>query len=359
MVVGCLPATRPPMIRRCVTNFFALLAACWMVPSMGHADTQNTENPIAIVIHGGAGTILKAKMTPEVEPAYRGALKTSVSRGYEVLEAGGSAREAVKAAIVVMEDSPLFNAGKGAVFTHEGRVELDASIMDGEELEAGAVAASTRAKNPILLADAVLEHSPHVMLVGEGAEIFAEQQSLELIENEYFHTERRKNALKRAIEKERGAVLSEDADDVLEVMDDKKGTVGAVALDRSGNIAAGTSTGGMNNKRYGRVGDSPIIGAGTYADNRACGISATGHGEYFIRAAVAHDICARVMYKKISLQQAADEVVQDKLVGMDASGGVIGLDPDGNVVYSFNSSGMYRASITSGQALEVGIYKDE
>ena len=329
------------------------------MPSMADQTSHTHGAPIAIVIHGGAGTILKEKMTSEVDRAYRDALQASVTRGYEVLQAGGSAREAVKAAIVIMEDSPLFNAGKGAVLTHEGRVELDASIMDGRDLEAGAVAASTRTKNPILLADAVLEHSPHVMLVGEGAEIFAQQQKLELTDNEYFHTERRRNALKRAIEKERGAVLSEDADDVLEVMDDKKGTVGAVALDASGNIVAGTSTGGMNNKRYGRVGDSPIIGAGTYADNAACGISATGHGEYFIRAAVAHDICARAMYKSISLQQAADEVVQDKLVEMGASGGIIGLDPKGNVVYSFNSSGMYRASITSTQALDVKIYKNE
>ncbi len=231
--------------------------------------------------------------------------------------------------------------------------------MEGRELQAGAVASSTRTKNPIKLANAVLEHSPHVMLVGEGAEVFAKEQSLPLVDNEYFYTERRRKALERAIEKERGAVLSEDADDILEAMDDKKGTVGAVALDKNGDIVAGTSTGGMNNKRYGRVGDSPVIGAGTYAGNNACGVSATGHGEYFIRAAVAHDICARVMYKNISLQQAADEVVQDRLVEMGANGGIIALDPEGNVVYSFNSTGMYRAAITSKQELRVGIYKQE
>lgn len=315
--------------------------------------------PIALVIHGGAGTILKEKITPEVEQAYRDALTQAANEGFEVLKNGGTARDAVIAAIVVMEDSPLFNAGKGAVFTNEGRVEMDASIMEGRNLEAGAVASSTRTKNPIKLANAILDHSPHVMLVGEGAEVFAKEQSLPLVENEYFHTERRKKALERAIAKERGATLSEDADDVLEVMDDKKGTVGAVALDQNGDIVAGTSTGGMTNKRYGRVGDSPIIGAGTYADNRACGVSATGHGEFFIRAAVAHDICARVMYKNISLQAAADEVVQDRLVAMGANGGVIALAPDGSVVYSFNSTGMYRAAITSSQALEVGIYKDD
>lgn len=333
-----------------------LFVLLWAILPLG---TSMPKEPLALVIHGGAGTILKEKMTPEVEQAYREVLGHAANQGYEVLESEGTARDAVIAAIIVMEDSPLFNAGKGAVFTHEGNVEMDASIMDGRELQAGAVASITRTKNPILLADAVLEHSPHVMLVGESAEIFAKEQSLTLVENSYFHTERRKRALQLAIEKERGAVLSEDADDVLEVMDDKKGTVGAVALDRHGNIAAGTSTGGMNNKRYGRVGDSPIIGAGTYADKSACGVSATGHGEYFIRAAVAHDICARVMYKGITLQQAADEVVQERLVQMGADGGIIALDPKGNVVYSFNSTGMYRASITSNQALQVGIYKQE
>jgi beta-aspartyl-peptidase (threonine type) len=258
-----------------------------------------------------------------------------------------------------MEDSPLFNAGKGAVLTHEGRVEMDASIMEGHELNAGAVALTTRTRNPITLADAILEHSPHVMLVGVGAEKFADEQGITLVDNDYFQTERRQKALERAIARERGAVLSEDAEDSLELVQDKKGTVGAVALDHAGNIAAGTSTGGMTNKRYGRVGDSPIIGAGTYADNAACGISATGHGEYFIRVAVAHDICARVKYQKLSLQEAADAVVQKRLVEMGADGGIIGLDPAGNVVYSFNSAGMYRASVNTDGDIQVGIYKDD
>lgn len=325
------------------------------------ANVTAKEPPLAIVIHGGAGTILKKNLTPEVEAAYQDALAEAAKQGYDVLLRGGTSRQAVIAAITVMEDSPLFNAGKGAVLTHEGRVELDASIMEGRHLNAGAVASSTRTKSPIRLADAILEHSPHVMLVGEGAETFAERQGLTLVDNSYFHTPRRVRALQRAIANERGAVLSEDADDrmddPLEIVKDKKGTVGAVALDINGDIAAGTSTGGMNNKRFGRVGDSPIIGAGTYADNRACGISATGHGEYFMRAVVAYDICARVMYKNISLQQAADEVVQKRLVEMGADGGVIGIDPQGKVIYSFNSAGMYRASITSSSDLEVGIYK--
>lgn len=316
-------------------------------------------SPIAIVIHGGAGTILKKNMTQEVEAAYREALSESVQRGYQVLKSGGTSREAVIAAITYMEDSPLFNAGKGAVFTHEGRVEMDASIMEGRELNAGAVASTTRTRNPITLADAILEHSPHVMLVGVGAEMFADEQGIKLVDNSYFHTERRKKALERAIARERGAVLSEDADDPFELVKDKKGTVGAVALDSEGNIAAGTSTGGMTNKRYGRVGDSPIIGAGTYADNAACGISATGHGEYFIRAAVAHDVCARVKYQNISLQAAADAVVQKRLVEMGADGGIIGLDPGGNIVFSFNSAGMYRASVNTTGEIQVGIYKDD
>lgn len=339
---------------RCLRRLLFTAAVISGLPAMASEDL-----PIAIVIHGGAGTILKENMTPEAELAYRDALTASITAGFEVLEAGGSARDAVIAAIVSMEDSPLFNAGKGAVLTHSGRAELDASIMEGRHLNAGAVAATTKTKNPIRLANAVLDHSPHVMLVGAGAEAFAAEQNLELVENEYFHTERRRRALEKAIANERGAVLSEDKDDHLEIVEDKKGTVGAVALDRNGDIVAGTSTGGMNNKRYGRVGDSPIIGAGTYADNRVCGISATGHGEYFIRAAVAHDICARAEYKGISLQAAADEVVHKRLVDMGADGGIIGLDPSGTVVYSFNSKGMYRASQTSSTGLEVGIYQQE
>ena len=333
-----------------------LIVGCFTMP---FATASDQDQPFAMVIHGGAGTIVKKNFTPEIEAAYREKLEQAVTAGYEVLKGGGDSRNAVIAAINIMEDSPLFNSGKGAVFTHDGNVELDASIMEGKHLNAGAVASVTTVKNPITLANAVMEHSPHVMLVGAGAEEFSKEQGLEQVSNDYFKTERRRKALERAIARENKPVLSEDEDDPLEIVKDKKGTVGAVALDKAGNIAAGTSTGGMTNKRYGRVGDSPIIGAGTYADNRACGISATGHGEYFIRAAVAHDICARVLYKNISLQQAADEVVLDKLVDMGANGGVIGIDPQGNIVYSFNSTGMYRASIDNKGELSIQIYKDD
>lgn len=328
-----------------------------LLASLTAAVPAIAENPVAIVIHGGAGTILRENLTPDVEAAYRDKLAEAAHAGHAVLTDGGTSREAVIAAITLMEDSALFNAGHGAVFTHEGRVELDASIMDGSDLNAGAIASVTRVRNPIRLADRVLSHSPHVMLVGEGAEVFAADQGLPLVENSYFHTDRRRKALQRAIDEEREA-LSEDTEDIPVIVDDKHGTVGAVALDRYGNIAAGTSTGGMTNKRFGRVGDSPIIGAGTYADNRSCGISATGHGEYFIRAAVAHDICARVLYGNRDLQTAADEVVQQQLVAMGAEGGIIGLAPDGTVVYSFNTAGMYRAAINSAGELSIGIYSE-
>jgi len=336
------------ILYRFILPFFILIGVSNM---SGAAD-----RPVSIVIHGGAGTILKEKMAEEVEKAYRERLADAVTRGHEVLKKGGSSREAVVAAIVAMEDSDLFNAGRGAVFTHEGKVELDASIMEGRHLYAGAIAGVTRIKNPILLASKVLETSPHVMLVGEGAEVFASDHNIEMVENDYFHTERRRKALERAIANEQKISLSEDVDDPYDFVSDKRGTVGAVAIDRFGDITAGTSTGGMTNKRFGRIGDSPIIGAGTYADNKACGISATGHGEYFIRAAVAHDICARVLYKGISLQEAADEVVHDKLIKMGADGGVIGIDTDGNIVYSFNSAGMYRASINAEGELSTGIF---
>ncbi|MDZ7684461.1 MAG: isoaspartyl peptidase/L-asparaginase [Gammaproteobacteria bacterium] len=321
------------------------------------ARVADMARPVAIVIHGGAGTILRENLTAEIEAAYREKLSEAVRAGHDVLEAGGSSREAVIAAIRVMEDSPLFNAGKGAVFTHEEKVELDASIMEGRTLNAGAITGVTRARNPIRLANAVLEHSPHVMLMGEGAEAFAAEQGIELVDNDYFYTDRRLEQLRKVKQADDKTALSED-DDLGRALDDKQlGTVGAVAIDRRGDIAAGTSTGGMTNKRFGRIGDSPIIGAGTYADNGVCGISATGHGEYFIRAAVAHDIRARVEYKGIALQQAADEVVMEKLRAMGADGGIIGLDASGNVVYSFNSAGMYRASIDTDGRESVAIFR--
>ena len=319
------------------------------------------KHPVAIAIHGGAGTIRRELMSPEIEAEYRAILSKAILSGHKVLTAGGSSRDAIIATITLMEDSPLFNAGHGAVFNHEGNIELDASIMEGRTLNAGAVAAITQIKSPIKLANAVLDHSPHVMLVGAGAEIFAQQQGFKLVANDSFKTERRRLQFERSINQEQStAELPETSNPLLlkYQFDEKKlGTVGAVAIDQNGDIAAGTSTGGMTNKRFGRVGDAPIIGAGTYADNESCGISATGHGEYFIRAAVAHDICARMAYKGISLQQAQDEVVQGKLVKMEASGGVIGVDKDANVAFSFNSLGMYRASINQHGDLLVQIFK--
>jgi beta-aspartyl-peptidase (threonine type) len=325
--------------------------------------TESKKSPIAIVIHGGAGTIQRELMSDEMERRYRGVLAEAIESGYQILKNDGSSTEAVIATITILEDSPLFNAGHGAVFNHDGNIELDASIMQGSDLNAGAVAAVSRVRNPITLALSVLEHSPHVMLVGEGAEMFAKQQGIALVPNQYFKTERRRLQLEEILAKEKGVSLTKTPPNPLLAayrFDEKKlGTVGAVAIDKNGNIAAGTSTGGMTNKRFGRVGDVPVIGAGTYADNDSCGISATGHGEYFIRAAVAHDICARMEYKGISLQQAQDEVVQDKLVKMNGSGGVIGVDKDANVAFSFNSLGMYRASINKDGVRQIKIFKDD
>ena len=311
--------------------------------------------PYSIVIHGGAGTILRDKMSPDVEADYRRVLTKAVKAGHSVLAQGGNSGDAVIQAILVMEDSALFNAGHGAVFTHNGDVELDASIMRGGDLNAGAVAGVKRVRNPILLAQHVMQNSPHVMLVSQGAEDFAEAQGLELVDNSYFHTERRRRQLQRVIASNQAVAASEDSSDDFETR--KFSTVGAVALDQAGNITAGTSTGGMTNKRYGRIGDSPIIGAGTYADNQACGISATGHGEYFIRAAVAHDICARVKYQGVDLGTAATAVINEKLVQMGGDGGIIGIDSLGNVVYAFNTTGMYRASIDKSGQLDVRIFR--
>jgi beta-aspartyl-peptidase (threonine type) len=341
---------------------FVISIVTWEASAMS---PENHEVPnIAIAIHGGAGTILKEKMSPELEQAYQQKLQEALQAGYLLLKQGKTSVEAVRAAIRVMEDSELFNAGKGAVFTHHKTNELDASIMDGRDLNAGAIAGVSHVKNPIELAYQVMINSPHVMLSGVKAEDFAKRQKLELVESKYFYTERRWQQLMQILKNDPDASkLSEDKDDHLSLAthwsdDNKFGTVGAVALDRYGNLAAGTSTGGMTNKKYGRIGDSPIIGAGTYADNKACAVSATGHGEFFIRAAVAHDICARVMYKGISLQQAADEVIQKKLVEMKGEGGIVAMDPSGNPVFSFNSQGMYRGYIDTAGNVFVAIYKD-
>ncbi|HEX7118167.1 MAG TPA: isoaspartyl peptidase/L-asparaginase, partial [Longimicrobiales bacterium] len=298
----------PTLVRRGLAAALALGLAAGLAPRAVAA--QDADGAIAIAIHGGAGTIRRGDMTPEAEKAYRAKLEEALRAGYAVLEDGGTSLDAVVAAITVMEDSPLFNAGKGAVFTNAGTNELDAAIMDGATLRAGAVAGVKTVKNPILLARAVMERSPHVMLAGAGAEAFAAEQGLELVDPEYFFTQHRWDALQRIKAEEAGKPVSEPQGPQAFFPDDRKfGTVGAVALDRHGNLAAGTSTGGMTNKRWGRIGDSPIIGAGTYANNASCAVSATGHGEYFIRNVVAHDICARVEYGGQTLEEAANYVV--------------------------------------------------
>lgn len=317
----------------------------------------NDETGYAFAIHGGAGTILKANMSDEKEAAYLAKLAEAIAAGEKVLAEDGTALDAVTAAITVMEDSPLFNAGKGAVFTAEGKNEMDSSIMDGETLNAGAVSGVTNVKNPILLARAVMDHSKHVMLQGKGAETFAAENDLEIVDPEYFHTDRRWQQLQKAKEQKQGAVMDHDLE-FMEFNDGKFGTVGAVALDKAGNLAAGTSTGGMTNKSWGRVGDSPIIGAGTYASNTSCAVSATGAGEYFIRATVARSICALMEYGGLSLADATDRIIMQQLVEMGGGGGIISLDRDGNIALVFNTEGMYRASVREGEEPVFGIYKE-
>jgi beta-aspartyl-peptidase (threonine type) len=315
---------------------------------------EPSESPIAIAIHGGSGTIEKGGFSAEREAEVRATLERAVRTGHEILAAGGSSLDAVTRAITLLEDSPHFNAGRGAVFNAEGKNELDASIMEGANLNAGAVAAVHNVRNPVLLARKVMTDSAHVMLMGEGAEAFAREQGIAFEDDAYFHTDYRWQQLQKAKASNRP-----DASYLSETPDTWFSTVGAVALDRDGNLAAGTSTGGMTNKQWGRVGDSPIIGAGTYADNRSCAVSATGHGEYFIRATVARDICARVQYSDASLAEAADQVVRQQLTAMGGAGGVIALDPEGNIALTFNTSGMYRASIDIRGEVYVAIYGDE
>jgi beta-aspartyl-peptidase (threonine type) len=295
----------------------------------------------AIVIHGGAGGITRDNLSPEMDKEYRAALLVALNTGKKILKEGGSALDAVEQTIRTMEDNPLFNAGKGSVFTHDGKNELDAAIMDGSNLAAGAVAGVTDIKNPITAARRVMTNSPHVLLTGAGASQFAGEQGLEIVPPSYFYTEKRFNELQEILKRE------------------KNGTVGCCALDKNGNLAAGTSTGGMANKRYNRVGDSPIIGAGTYANNNSCAVSATGHGEYFIRWTVAHDISALMEYKGLSLRDASELVVNDKLVKAGGSGGVICVDRSGNISMPFNSSGMFRGFASADGKEGIFIYKDE
>ncbi|MBI3501816.1 MAG: isoaspartyl peptidase/L-asparaginase [Bacteroidetes bacterium] len=321
----------------------------------------------AIVIHGGAGTILKDSMSPQLEQQYKDKLNEALNAGYDVLAKGGTSMDAVIASIKVMEDSPLFNAGKGSVFNHDGKNEMDASVMDGKNLKAGAVAGVHTIKNPIEGARAVMEKSPHVLLSGEGADKFAKEQGLKIEDPKYFYDEKRWQQLQK-IKKQDEIKLDHNSSDTsgyvhpkdAEFMPDKKfGTVGCVALDKYGNISAGTSTGGMTNKKFGRVGDSPIIGAGTYANNKTCAVSCTGHGEFFIRNVVAYDVSALMEYKGMTLVQAANEVVMKKLVAQGAEGGLIAIDAKGNIAMPFNSAGMYRAYKKSDGKSEVKIYKDE
>lgn len=289
---------------------------------------DNSTKKYAIVIHGGAGNISPETVSQKIKIEYEADLKKAIITAENILKNGGTSLEAVESAIVILEDSPLFNAGKGAVFTNKGENELDASIMDGKTLNAGAVSGVKRIKNPVKLASKIMTKSKHVMLSGEGAEEFAKIHNLEMVDNSYFFTERRWKSLKKAKEKDKLK---------------KHGTVGAVAIDIYGNLAAATSTGGMTNKKYGRIGDSPIIGAGTYADNDGCAVSCTGHGEYFIINSVAYDLNAQLKYKNIDLQTAADNIINKKLLKQNASGGLIAIDKNANITMTFNTDGMFRA----------------
>ena len=306
----------------------------------------------SLVIHGGAGVMERARMTPAKDAEYRAALAKALDVGGGVLAKGGSALDAVEATVRLLEDDPHFNAGKGAVFTADGKNELDAAIMDGKDRRAGSVAGVTRTKNPISLARAVMEQSPHVLLARDGADQFSREHGLEQVDPSYFRTEERWQQLQdmKAAAAKGAALFDRNL---------KYGTVGAVARDRAGHLAAATSTGGLTGKRWGRIGDTPIVGAGTYADDRACAVSATGSGEYFIRVGVAHEICARVRLKGETIQQAADAVIKGELLTMGGDGGVIVVGAKGDMGWSFNTPGMYRGSASSGSKAIVAIYGDE
>jgi len=323
---------------------------------------QNKEQKYIMVIHGGAGTLTRKNMSVEKEAAYRAALTLALQTGYKTLKAGKSSLDAVEATIHVMEDSPLFNAGKGAVFTHDGKNEMDAAIMEGKTMMAGAVAGVTTIKNPISAARAVMEKSEHVMMVGQGAEAFARQAGITIVDPKYFYTKERWDGLQQAIKEDSAkAVLDHGSKKSMKLgtlnHDFKFGTVGTVALDQAGNLAAGTSTGGMTNKKYGRVGDAPIIGAGTYANNATAGISCTGWGEFYIRNVVAHDISAMMEYKNMSVTDAAAAAIE-KVGKMGGDGGLIALDAKGHVAMPFNTEGMYRGTVTEDGKIEILIYKN-
>jgi beta-aspartyl-peptidase (threonine type) len=332
----------------------ALLLLCSFLVFTLQAQTM--EN-FAIAVHGGAGTLLKKNMTPEMEARYLNVLNEALQAGHDILKKGGTSLDAAEVAVRIMEDAPLFNAGKGAVFTSEGKNELDASVMEGKTLKAGAVAGVRRIKNPVTAARAVMEKTVHVMLTGEGAERFAKENGIELVDTSYFFEQHRWDQLQKLKEKENknsGWVNPSE----IEFSDKRFGTVGAVALDKHGTLAAATSTGGMMNKKYGRVGDTPIIGAGTYANNKTCAVSCTGHGEFFIRNVVAYDVSALMEYANMSLSEAANKVVMEKLKSQGGEGGLIAVDNKGNVTMPFNSEGMYRGYMKADGKKYVAIYKE-
>lgn len=315
-----------------------------------------------LLIHGGAGAIERSAMTPEKEKAYRKVLEEALQVGYQMIQENKSALDAVETTIHILENSPLFNAGKGAVFTHDGKNELDAAIMDGRQLRAGAVAGVRQVRNPISAARAVMEKSEHVLLSGAGADDFAKQAGLEMVDPSYFYTKERWDALQKAllldsVEAQKNTQNHQAQRLVNELIDRKFGTVGCVALDKKGDLAAGTSTGGMTNKKYGRIGDAPVIGAGTYANNESVAISCTGWGEFYLRNVVAYDVAALMSYKGLSVQQATDEVLR-KVEKAGGNGGLIALDRAGNMAMPFNTAGMYRGAITADGKIEVSIYKD-
>ena len=354
-------------MNRLVRNLVLCFSACMAGnPHTSLAQTAASRHKWAVVVHGGAGVIERSSMTPEAETGYRAGITQALNAAVAVLDKGGASLDAVEAAIKLLEDNPLFNAGRGAVFAADGTNQLDAAIMDGKTMQAGAVADVQRTRHPISLARAVMEQSPHVMLVGAGADTFAAHVHLEQVPPSFFFTEHRWQQLVDELKKQ-GQPIPPRPEGVpppgkafLEIPDTHKyGTVGVVALDRNGNVAAGTSTGGITAKRWNRVGDSPIIGAGTYASNQSCAVSGTGVGEFFIRLTVARTICALVQYKGMALQAAVDEVVQKQLAALHGDGGVIALTPDGQLAWSFNTSGMFRARLVEGGTAQVGIYRDE
>ncbi|MDP2237294.1 MAG: isoaspartyl peptidase/L-asparaginase [Bacteroidales bacterium] len=332
-----------------VLALFLIIALIPFEGSGQHSAKKETKPDYVLVIHGGAGAMERSKMSAEAEEAYKSGLMAALEAGEKILKSGGSSTDAIVAAILLLEDNPLFNAGRGAVYNEAGKIAHDASIMEGAEGKAGAVGAIGIIRNPILAAKAIMDDGRHVFLIGVGAEDFAVKAGIDTVNPSYFFTQSRWDSY----EKTRQTRLDR------EFPLNPKGTVGAVALDKNGNLAAGTSTGGMHYKRVGRLGDSPVIGAGTWADNKSCAISATGHGEYFIRNAVAHDIAARMLYGNQTLEQATDEVVMKNLKALDAGGGIIAVDKNGNIAMPFNTSGMFRGYVKAGEKANVAIYEDE